>query len=93
MSLDDRPDSRPDHRTDSDTLADAPPITDPAPVVAAVDPTPTRRSRLRLPLLLAAPVPWTVVAAELWGRRDPVLPWPIDGRRARRALADAEFVK
>lgn len=56
MSLDERPDSRPDHPADSDTLADAPPITDPAPVVAAVDPTPARRSRLRLPLLLAAPV-------------------------------------
>ncbi len=56
MSLDDHPDSRPDHPADSDTLADAPPITDPAPVVAAVDPTPARRSRLRLPLLLAAPV-------------------------------------
>lgn len=56
MSLDDRPDSRPDHPAGSDTLTDAPPITDPAPVVAAVDPTPARRSRLRLPLLLAAPV-------------------------------------
>lgn len=28
----------------------------------------------------------------IWGRRDPVLPLPTDGRRARRALADAEFV-
>ncbi|MEY3361627.1 MAG: hypothetical protein RL531_1346 [Actinomycetota bacterium] len=28
----------------------------------------------------------------IWGRRDPVLPWPTDGRRARRALAEAEFV-
>ena len=25
----------------------------------------------------------------IWGRRDPVLPWAIDGRRARRALAHA----
>lgn len=56
MSLDDRPDSRPDPRADSDTLANAPPITDPAPVVQSVDPTPARRSRLRLPLLLAAPI-------------------------------------
>lgn len=52
MSLDDRPNSRPD----PDALADAPPITDPAPVVQAADPTTARRSRLRLPLLLAAPV-------------------------------------
>ncbi|MGR6329645.1 HlyD family secretion protein [Sphingomonas sp. XXL09] len=56
MSLDDHADSRPDHRTDPDTLADAPPITDPAPVVQAADPTPARRNRLRLPLLLAAPI-------------------------------------
>ncbi|MGP7794463.1 HlyD family secretion protein [Sphingomonas sp. CLY1604] len=52
MSLDDRPHSRPD----PDALADAPPITDPAPVVQATDPTTVRRSRLRLPLLLAAPI-------------------------------------
>ena len=32
------------------------PVTQPAPVVEAVDATPTRRQRLRLPLLLAAPV-------------------------------------
>lgn len=32
------------------------PVTHPAPVVEAVDATPTRRQRLRLPLLLAAPV-------------------------------------
>ena len=25
----------------------------------------------------------------IWGRRDPVLPWFVDGRRARRALPDA----
>jgi pimeloyl-ACP methyl ester carboxylesterase len=25
-----------------------------------------------------------------WGSRDPVLPWWIDGRRARRALPDAD---
>ncbi len=56
MSLDDHADSRPDHRTDPDALADAPPITEPAPVVQATDPTPARRSRLRLPLLLAAPI-------------------------------------
>ncbi len=43
MSLDDRPNSRPD----PDALADAPPITEPAPVVQAADPTPARRSRLR----------------------------------------------
>lgn len=28
----------------------------------------------------------------LWGRRDPVLPWLVDGRRARRAFADARVV-
>jgi pimeloyl-ACP methyl ester carboxylesterase len=28
----------------------------------------------------------------IWGRRDPVLPWPVDGRRARRALGHAEVV-
>jgi membrane fusion protein (multidrug efflux system) len=32
------------------------PVTQPAPIVEAVDATPTRRQRLRLPLLLAAPV-------------------------------------
>ena len=52
MSLDNRPDTRPD----PETLAEAPPVSDPAPVVQAADPTPTRRSRLRLPLLLAAPI-------------------------------------
>ena len=28
----------------------------------------------------------------VWGRRDPVLPWLVDGRRARRALPRAEVV-
>ncbi len=28
----------------------------------------------------------------VWGTRDPVLPWPIDGRRARAALRSAETV-
>jgi pimeloyl-ACP methyl ester carboxylesterase len=28
----------------------------------------------------------------VWGRRDPVLPWLVDGRRARRALPHAEVV-
>lgn len=28
----------------------------------------------------------------VWGRRDPVLPWAIDGRRARRALPHAHVV-
>ena len=27
-----------------------------------------------------------------WGTRDPVLPWPLDGRRARAALPDAQTV-
>ncbi len=27
-----------------------------------------------------------------WGTRDPILPWPIDGRRARKALPEAEVV-
>lgn len=35
-------------------------------------------ARVRVPTLLA------------WGRRDPVLPWMVDGRRARAALAHAE---
>lgn len=29
----------------------------------------------------------------LWGTRDPILPWVIDGRRARRAFRDARVVK
>lgn len=32
----------------------------------------------------------TVPTLLVWGRRDPVLPWPTDGRRARRALPHAE---
>lgn len=52
MSLDDRP----DHRSDPTALEDAPPISDPAPVVQAVDTRSSRRSRLRLPLLIAAPI-------------------------------------
>jgi len=52
MSLDDRP----DHRLDRTALEEAPPITDPAPIVQAADAPRTRRSRLRLPLLLAAPI-------------------------------------
>lgn len=28
----------------------------------------------------------------IWGRRDPILPWVIDGRRARRAFRDAQVV-
>ncbi|MEX1176358.1 MAG: alpha/beta hydrolase [Mycobacterium sp.] len=28
----------------------------------------------------------------VWGTRDPVLPWPVDGRRARAALRFAETV-
>jgi pimeloyl-ACP methyl ester carboxylesterase len=35
---------------------------------------------VRCPVLLA------------WGTRDPILPWRIDGRRARAALTDAEIV-
>ena len=27
-----------------------------------------------------------------WGTHDPILPWPVDGRRARAALPDAEIV-
>ena len=61
MSLDDHPDPRAHHSADPDALADAPPITDPAPIVQATDPAPTRRSRLRLPLLLAAPIVAIVV--------------------------------
>lgn len=34
----------------------------------------------------------TVPTLLVWGRRDPVLPWAIDGRRARRALPRAEVV-
>lgn len=52
MSLDDRP----DHRSEPAALEDAPPISDPAPVVQAVDTRSSRRSRLRLPLLIAAPI-------------------------------------
>ncbi|MGU3317507.1 HlyD family secretion protein [Sphingomonas sp. M6A6_1c] len=52
MSLDDRSNNRPDLTA----LENAPPITDPAPVVEAANPPRTRRSRLRLPLLLAAPI-------------------------------------
>jgi membrane fusion protein (multidrug efflux system) len=37
-------------------LEHAVPVTEPAPVVQATDPTPERRRRLRTPLLLAAPV-------------------------------------
>lgn len=28
----------------------------------------------------------------VWGRRDPILPWPIDGRRARARLRNADVV-
>jgi pimeloyl-ACP methyl ester carboxylesterase len=28
----------------------------------------------------------------VWGRRDPVLPWRVDGRRARRSLRAADIV-
>lgn len=52
MSLEDNP----NRRSDPEALADAPPVTDPAPIVAGSDTPPARRSRWRLPLLLAAPV-------------------------------------
>ena len=39
---------------------------------------------------LAAGVCGPVLLA--WGTRDPILPWRIDGRRARAALTDAEIV-
>jgi pimeloyl-ACP methyl ester carboxylesterase len=29
----------------------------------------------------------------VWGTRDPILPWPIDGRRARKALPNAQLIK
>jgi pimeloyl-ACP methyl ester carboxylesterase len=32
----------------------------------------------------------TVPTLLAWGRRDPILPWPIDGRRARAHLPNAE---
>lgn len=34
----------------------------------------------------------TVPTLLVWGRRDPVLPWLVDGRRARRALPHARVV-
>ncbi len=38
-------------------------------------------ARIRVPVLL------------VWGTRDPILPWAIDGRRARRALPAARVVR
>ncbi len=35
----------------------------------------------------------TVPTLLIWGRSDPVLPWVVDGRRARRALPHAEVVR
>ncbi|WP_294191306.1 HlyD family secretion protein [uncultured Sphingomonas sp.] len=52
MSLDDPHTQRPA----PETLSDSVPVTEPAPVVEAADEPRTRRNRLRLPLLIAAPI-------------------------------------
>ncbi|WP_019515166.1 HlyD family secretion protein [Sphingomonas sp. Mn802worker] len=52
MSLDDPQNQRPA----PETLSDSVPVTEPAPVVEAADEPRTRRNRLRLPLLIAAPI-------------------------------------
>ena len=52
-----RVDNQADRPQAADTdLDESVPVTRPAPVVEAVDPPSTRRQRLRLPLLLAAPI-------------------------------------
>ncbi|MEI6700940.1 MAG: alpha/beta hydrolase, partial [Actinomycetota bacterium] len=35
----------------------------------------------------------TVPTLLVWGRSDPVLPWIVDGRRARRALPHADVLR
>lgn len=52
MSLEDSP----GRQADYPTLEDSTPIVEPAPKVAAVDPQPRARRRLRTPLLLLAPI-------------------------------------
>lgn len=51
MSLDD-----PKQQPAPETLGESVPVNEPAPVVQASDEQPTRRNRLRLPLLIAAPI-------------------------------------
>lgn len=51
MSLDD-----PKQQPAPETLGESVPVNEPAPVVQASDVQPTRRNRLRLPLLIAAPI-------------------------------------